>query len=324
MSQQTQAPEKVATPVQGTDGTSFSLTDGGLPLAVEVKQQPPGFAAPAALSKALVKVGVAKANLTPAKMIILGILAGAFIGFAAHLATTVATGWTIGGGAALFGLKKFFIGAVFSCGLMLVVIPGSELWTGNNLMAVALLDKKITMGQMLKNWSLVYLGNLIGSIFLAWIIAKSSGLLDGTVGGTAIKIASGKVSADITGMGHNYGYFFRAIGCNWLVCLAVMMAVAAKDIAGKVLGIFFPIMAFVTSGFEHAIANMYFIPAGIFAKGFDKAVAASGLSGDALGALNWGTMWTNNLITVTLGNLVGGAVFTAGAYWFLYVKSAKS
>lgn len=280
------------------------------------------FVPPAQLSQNLVNVGVAKASLNPVKMIVLGILAGVFIGFAAHLATTVATGWTIGGEAALFGLKKFFIGGVFSVGLMLVMIPGSELWTGNNLMTVALLEKKITFGQLMKNWSLVYLGNLIGSIILAFIIAKSTGLLDGAIGGTAIKIAAGKVSAAPQGLGHNYAYFFRAIGCNWLVCLAVMMALASKDIAGKVLAIFFPIMAFVTSGFEHCVANMYFIPAGIFAKGFDKAVAASGKSADALAALNWGTMWTNNLITVTIGNFVGGAVLVGVVYWFLYVKGS--
>lgn len=240
------------------------------------------------------------------------------------MATVVATGWTIGGSAALFGLKKFFIGAVFSCGLMLVIIPGSELWTGNNLMGVALLEKKITFGQMMKNWVLVYLGNLIGSIILAWGIAKMTGLLNGAVGGTAIKIAAGKVTANVPGLGHNVPYFFRAIFCNWLVCLAVMMAVASKDIAGKVLGIFFPIMAFVTSGFEHAIANMYFIPAGIFAKGYAAATSASGLDAAKLAALNWGSMWSQNLITVTLGNTVGGAILTAGVYWFIYVKGSSN
>ena len=280
------------------------------------------FIPPKQLSRELVKVGVAKAGLPAINMIALGILAGVFIGFAAHLATTVATGWDFGsGGADIFGLKKFFIGAVFSVGLMLVIIPGSELWTGNNIMFIALMDKKISFGQLMKNWSLVYIGNLIGSIFLAFIIAKSSGLLSGSVGGTAINIASGKVSA-LLPMGHNYGYFFRAIGCNWLVCLAVMMAVAAKDIGGKILAIFFPIMAFVTSGFEHCIANMYFIPAGIFAKGFDKAVTASGKSTEVLGALNWGSMWTNNLIVVTLGNLVGGAIMVGFIYWFIYVKGS--
>jgi len=176
---------------------------------------------------------------------------------------------------------------------------------------------------MMKNWTIVYIGNLIGSILLAFIIAKSSGLLDGAVGGTAIKIASAKVSSSVTGLGHNYAYFFRAVGCNWLVCLAVMFAIASKDIVGKVFGIFFPIMAFVTSGFEHCVANMYFIPAGIFAKAFPKAVAASGKSADVLSSLNWGTMWTNNIISVTIGNFLGGPLIVGIVYWYLYVRVEK-
>jgi len=276
------------------------------------------FLAPAEISKALVGVGEKKAGLPVWKMFLLGILAGVFIGFAAHLATVVSTGsfeW--------IGLKKFFTGAVFTVGLMLVIIPGSELWTGNNLMSVALFSRKITPGAMLKNWIVVYIGNLVGSIMLAFFISKSSGLLDGAFGGTAINIAYGKVSSSISGMSHNYGYFFRGIGCNWLVCLAVMMAIAAKDIGGKVWGIFFPIMAFVSSGFEHVIANMYFIPAGIFAKGFAAATKASGLSEAALSTLNWGTMWTQNIFIVTLGNFVGGALFTGGLYWLIYVKGTN-
>jgi len=279
------------------------------------------FLAPADLSKALINVGKAKANNSIGKLFVLGILAGVFIGFAAHLATVVATGWTIGGTAALFGLKKFFIGAVFSVGLMLVIIPGSELFTGNNLMTVALFNKNITFAQLLRNWGIVYLGNFVGSIALAWMIAQMSGLTNGAIGGTAIKIALGKVSTG--GDAHTSMYFFRAIGCNWLVCLAVMMAIAAKDIAGKVLAIFFPIMAFVTSGFEHCVANMYFLPAGIFSKSYEKAVAASGKSAEALAGLNWSTMVTNNLLIVTLGNIVGGALLTGVVYWWIFVKGTK-
>ena len=277
------------------------------------------FLPPAELAKAFVGVSKAKANNSIAKLFVLGILAGVFIGFAAHLATTVATGtW------AVFGLKKFFIGAVFSVGLMLVIIPGSELWTGNNLMFIGLLNKDISFGQLLRNWIVVYLGNFVGSVLLAWFIAKMSGLTGGIVGGTAINIAYGKVAATVTGGGaHNLMYFFRAIGCNWLVCLAVMMAVAAKDIGGKVLAIFFPIMAFVTSGFEHAIANMYFIPAGIFSKSYSSAVTASGKTIETLAALNWGSMWSNNLLIVTLGNFFGGAIFCATVYWWIYVRESK-
>jgi formate transporter len=282
------------------------------------------FLTPKELSMAFVGVSKAKAGNSAAKLFVLGILAGVFIGFAAHLATTVATGWTISGAAALFGLKKFFIGAVFSVGLMLVMIPGSELWTGNNMMIIGVLNKDITLGKMLRNWGYVFLGNFVGSILLAWFIAKMSGLTGGNVGGTAINIAYGKIAATVDGgVSHNVMYFFRAIGCNWLVCLAVMMAVAAKDIGGKVLAIFFPIMAFVTSGFEHVIANMYFIPAGIFSKTFPGAVAASGKTGSALATLNWGSFFTQNLITVTIGNFVGGAIFCGMVYWWIYVKESK-
>ena len=176
---------------------------------------------------------------------------------------------------------------------------------------------KLGFGGILRNWIPVYLSNLLGSIVLAWIIASASGLLNGNVGGTAINIALGKVAAD---QGHNYAYFFRGVGCNFLVCLAVMMAIAAKDISGKIWGIFFPIMAFVTSGFEHCVANMYFIPAGIFAKAFPSAVQASGKTTEQLAQLNWGAMWTNNLIIVTLGNIFGGAIFVGVVYYFVYVR----
>jgi formate transporter len=270
------------------------------------------FLAPVDLSKLLVSVGQKKAALSIGKMIALGILAGVFIGFAAHLATTVSTGgaefkWT--------GLVRFFTGAVFSVGLMLVIIPGSELWTGNNLMTVALMEKKITFGGMLRNWIPVYVGNLIGSIFLAWIIAKMSGLTNGPVGANAIGIASAKCSAAPMEL------MFRGIGCNWLVCLAVMMALAAQDITGKIFGIFFPIMAFVTSGFEHSIANMYFIPAGLFSKGFTNASA--GVTQKVFDALTI-SGFIKNLTWVTLGNLIGGAIFTGVVYWWIFVRGSEA
>jgi len=274
-----------------------------------------GFLPPVDLFKSLIAIGEKKASTDPMKLLILGVLAGAYIGFAAHLATTVATG-----SVEWLGVKKFLTGAVFSFGLMLVIIPGSELWTGNNLMAVALLEKRITFGGMMKNWFFVYLGNFLGSVMVAFFIAKSSGLLDGPVGATAIKIAFAKLTSAPEGLDHNYAYFFRAMGCNWLVCLAVMMALAAQDIAGKILGIFFPIMAFVASGFEHSIANMYFIPAGIFAKGFSSAVSLSGIPAEYLSILNWYDMWLNNIMVVTAGNFVGGTLFVAVAYWWLYIK----
>jgi formate/nitrite transporter len=276
------------------------------------------FLAPADLSKAFIGISKAKANNSIAKLFVLGILAGVFIGFAAHLATTVATGWDFGaGGAGVFGLKKFFIGSVFSVGLMLVIIPGSELFTGNNLMTIGAMNGDITWGQVLRNWAIVWFANLVGSVLLAWMIASMSGLTSGAVGATAINIAYGKVTAG--GDAHTMMYFFRAIGANWLVCLAVMMAIAAKDIGGKVFAIFFPIMAFVTSGFEHSVANMYFIPAGIFSKAYAGAVAASKAGSlEALEVLNWGTMFTSNVLIVTLGN-IGKTSDSSGVFLFKIV-----
>jgi len=274
-----------------------------------------GFLTPDVLYKEFVDIGEKKASMSAARLLLLGLLAGAYIGFAAHLATTVATG-----GFEWYGAKKFLTGAVFSFGLMLVIIPGSELWTGNNLMVISLFEKKITFAGMMRNWFYVYIGNFAGSVLVAVIIAWGSGLLDGVVGATAIKIAMAKVTVTPENLDHNVAFFFRAVGCNWLVCLAVVMAMAAKDVTGKILAIFFPIMAFVASGFEHSIANMYFLSAGIFAKGFTNAVSLSGISPEHLSVLNWTSIWTDNLITVTLGNFAGGTLFVAVAYWWLQVK----
>ena len=271
------------------------------------------FLNPKEIISKIIDIGEAKSHLSAKSLLILGMLAGIYIGFAAHLATTIATGE-----CAYFGLKKLLIGAVFSVGLMLVIIPGAELFTGNNLMTAALYKRKITTMQMLRNWTWVYVANFIGSIILAFLIARTTGLLSGEVGGTAIRIAYGKVAGSSADLNHWWAYFTRGILCNWLVCLAVMMAISATSINGKVWAIFFPIMAFVAAGFEHSVANMYFIPAGIFATHFQTAVDASGLSAEALSNLNWTTMWTQNLIPVTLGNIVGGGFFTGTVYAYLH------
>jgi len=181
------------------------------------------FLTPEELATSLVAWGEAKVKSSSLQLLVLGFLAGAYIGFAAHLATVVGTGdfsW--------IGMKKFMIGTVFSVGLMLVIIPGSELWTGNTMMTAAFLEKKISFSQVMRNWFWVYLGNLLGSIFLAWMIVSQTGIMDGVFGGTALQIASAKVSHEVAGHSHNWGYFFRAVGCNWLVCLAVLQAMAAK------------------------------------------------------------------------------------------------
>jgi formate/nitrite transporter len=271
--------------------------------------------APAAIANAFCTIGQTKANLSWFKMIVLGILAGAYIGFGAELATiaTYDAAQYVGQ-----GIAKFLFGSVFSVGLILVVIAGAELFTGNNLIVVGTLKGSVTVGKLLNSWVWIYVANFIGSLLLVWIMI-ATGLWktgDFGVGAKALAIANGKV---------NLGWgaaLARGIACNWLVCLAVWLAVAAKDVPGKILGIYFPIMAFVASGFEHSVANMYFVPMGIILKNNASVAAAAGLT-DKLANLNWGAFFINNLIPVTIGNIIGGAFFVATLYWYVYLRDAK-
>jgi len=253
------------------------------------------------------------------KLLVLGILAGAYIGFGGEISNMV------GHDAAQFvgaGLAAFIKGAVFSTGLMLVVIAGAELFTGNTMITMSVLDGKSRLSGLLYNWSIVYVGNFIGSVLLAYIVF-GSGLLEGpgvAVGAAALKTAAGKASLAF------WPAFFRGILCNWLVCLAVWMALTSRNTVGKVWAIFFPIMAFVASGFEHSIANMYFIPVGILVKGVNEVVAAAtaaGLAPDKLANVGLYGFFVKNLIPVTLGNIVGGGFFVATLYWVAYVRKPK-
>ncbi len=252
---------------------------------------------------------VAKTNATVWRLLILGILAGIYIAFGAAIATLVASD------AAKFlgvGLGKFFTGAVFSVGLMLVVIAGAELFTGNNLMLMSALDGRVPFGRVVYKWIVVYVANFIGSVIMAYLIL-GSGLWKNAnfaTGVTALKIANAKVNLA-------WGEaFIRGILCNILVCLAVWMALASAQIIGRIWAIFFPIMTFVALGFEHCIANMYFIPLGIMLKG-TEAASAAGLN---LANLTWGGFIFNNLIPVTIGNMIGGALVVGLLYWLVYVK----
>lgn len=265
---------------------------------------------PAAIADALSNtISLQKTNASYFKLIVLGILAGVYIAFGAGIATLVTSDLSkyIG-----IGLTKLIGGAVFSVGLMLVVIAGAELFTGNNLMLMSVLDKNVRFLRMLRKWGIVFAANFVGSVLFAFIMLqtdlwKSSDYLTGI---QALKIANAKVNLTFTSA------FFRAVACNWLVCLAVWMALASREIAGKILAIVFPIMTFVALGFEHSVANMYFIPMGIFLKG-TEAAAASGLD---LANLTWGHFLVGNLIPVTLGNIIGGSGFVGCLYWMVYVK----
>jgi len=277
-----------------------------------VRYKMQGFLAPGGIAETMVGVSKAKVNLSISRMILLGILAGAFIGFGSELATIATYDMPKYLGV---GFTKFIFGSVFSVGLMLVIIAGAELFTGNNLIIIRVLAHEGKLSGVFNSWFWVYIANFIGSLLLVWLMYATGLWKTGNlaVGAKALAIANGKVNLA-------WGEAFaRGIGCNWLVCLAVLMAVASQDIIGKIFGIFFPIMAFVTSGFEHCVANMYFIPMGLLLKGNTSVVAAAGLA-DKLGNLTIKGMFLNNLIPVTLGNIVGGSICVATVYWLVYLK----
>lgn len=259
------------------------------------------------------EVAVGKAGASWTRLTALGILAGAYIAFAAEASTMAA--YNLFADPALYGIGRALAGAVFAGGLMLVVVAGAELFTGNTLMAGAVAAGRITIGRMLRNWGIVYAANLVGSLLLVCMM-NSSGLWHASgdlLGAVAIKIAAGK-----TALGFESA-FVLGIMCNWLVCLAVWMAWSSESIGGKFAAIFFPIWLFVTSGFEHSVANMYYIPAGIVAKAVPAFAAKAGelgVSADALAGLNWHGFFVSNLIPVTLGNIVGGSFFVALVYMF--------
>ena len=271
---------------------------------------------PATVADSLTRtVCVAKTQASALKLTILGIFAGVYIGFGAELAIMVTHDMASFLGV---GMAKLIGGAVFSVGLMLVVIAGAELFTGNNLIFLSVLDRQVGVSRLLRNWTIVYFANLVGSLLLV-LLMYWSGLWKtdgGLVGAKALAIANGKVNLTFLQA------FARGIMCNWLVCLAVWMAVSARTVVGKVWAIFFPIMAFVASGFEHSVANMFFIPMGLVMKGQTAIVATAGLA-DKLSHLTIGGM-VMNLIPVTLGNIIGGAFFVATLYWVVYLRSAKS
>ena len=256
------------------------------------------FKSPVDTAKAVSAIGGTKNSAKVINLILLSFLAGAYIAFGGLLAEIANAGMLSAG--APVGLSKFVFGAVFPVGLILVVLAGSELFTGNVMyMTLGVLDGKASIGGLCKNWGLSWIFNFAGALFVAYVLAY----LGGVVADPAITAGATKVATTKVGLAWDKS-FIRAIGCNWLVCLAVYLAIASDDIIGKIAGIWFPIMAFVTIGFEHSIANMFFIPLGMF-------LGAEGVT--------WATMF-NNLIPVTLGNIVGGAIFVACIYYITYLK----
>lgn len=248
---------------------------------------------PAEIARLVETAGVAKAGLSTGQTLTLAVLAGVFIGFGGAAYTMVLTGADAG-----FGPARFLGGVVFSLGLILVIVGGAELFTGNALMVMAAVDRRITLSALLRNWGLVYLGNLVGSVGLALAFGLT-GLLDGPMGDTAQAIARGKAALDPGAA------FMRGVLCNALVCLAVWLTFAARTAAGKILAILWPISGFVLLGLEHSVANMYLIPQGMLA-GTEVTFGAA----------------LANLLWVTLGNILGGAGGVALAYRFAYLRQS--
>jgi formate transporter FocA len=260
-------------------------------------------------------VGVAKANFGPRRLFVLGVLAGAFIAMGAIFATTVITETS---GELPFGVVRLLAGLVFSLGLILVIIGGAELFTGNNLIVMAWASRRISTAKLLRNWLFVYLGNFIGSVFTALLLFFSGQykFSAGQVGVVALNIAKSKVSLE----------FSEAIAlgilCNALVCLAVWLTMSARSTTDKIVSIIFPISAFVAAGFEHCVANMYFVPIAIFIKSWapQSFWDMVGLTSADFLDLTWGRFFLNHLLPVTIGNIIGGTVLVGAVYWAVYLR----
>ena len=272
---------------------------------------------PSEVARAVETKGVAKATAAAFPTFVLGVLAGAFIAFGAVLSTVVGTGSELG-----FGPTRWLAGIAFSLGLILVVIAGAELFTGNNLVVMSLVERHITTAQLARNWTLVFAGNFVGALSIVagvWF-ARWWQLGEGATGASALSIAATKTALPFEVV------FVRGILCNALVCLAVWLAMAGKTVVDKVFAIIFPIAAFVALGFEHSIANMYFIPLGMLLEGepqvVEAATAAGSVGPEQLATLDAAGLGMN-LLAATLGNIVGGAVLVGLVYCFVYLRPQR-
>ncbi|HEU0246758.1 MAG TPA: formate/nitrite family transporter [Gaiellaceae bacterium] len=266
---------------------------------------------PASVARKAESVGVTKAQMAGLDVFVLAVLAGAFIALGAIFATTVSSG----GSALPYGVVRLLAGLTFSLGLVLVVVAGAELFTGNNLIVMAWASRRVSSARLLGNWGIVWIGNFVGAFATAIIVYFSEQYTfgGGAVGQTALSIASAKTSL---GFGEAV-----ALGmlCNALVCLAVWLTYGAHTTTDKILAVIPPIAAFVAAGFEHSVANMYFISIGLLIKTDDGFVSSLDPPPDLAG-LTWESFFLDNLLPVTIGNVVGGAVMVGAVYWFVYLR----
>lgn len=269
---------------------------------------------PTEMAKKAEDVGLKKANLDFWTLFALSILAGAFIALGAVFATTVSTG----GSALPYGINRVMTGLAFCLGLILVIVGGAELFTGNTLIIMGFMSGKIPLVRLLRNWGIVYLGNLVGSVLtaVAMFFSKQYTFAGGSVGLNILNIAEGKTS-----LGFVQAVVLGVI-CNALVCLAVWLTFSAGTTTDKILAIIFPITAFVAAGTEHSVANMYFIPIGLLVKFFGGAEFFESIGKTALDFpnLTMGNFFVDNLLPVTIGNIIGGAVMVGLIYWFIFLR----
>jgi formate transporter len=268
-------------------------------------------------------LGAQKAEMSFLRTFMLAVLAGAFIGLGALFATTVSSGTLPApdsGGSVPFGVVRLLAGLVFSLGLILVVVGGAELFTGNNLIVMAWASGKVTARRLLRNWGIVYLGNFAGSIGTAVLVflGRQYTFGNGATGITALKIAASKCDLG----------FVQAVAlgilCNALVCMAVWLSYSARSTTDKILSIILPIAALVAAGFEHSVANMYFIPYGLLIKDLDPGYTASvAAQVSQLDKLTWPAFLVGNLLPVTIGNIIGGAILVAAVYWAVFLRRRR-
>jgi len=272
---------------------------------------------PAEMASKAQDIGIKKAHIDFLGTFALAVLAGAFIALGCIFFTISQTGLNVS-----WGIGRVIGGLTFSLGLILVIVGGAELFTGNNLIIMAWASRKLSTWRVLRNWVIVYFGNLSGAVATALVVfwGQHYEMDNGAVGLTALNIGLGKVNLDFTQA------IILGILCNAMVCMAVWLTYSSRTTIGRIASIIFPISGFVAAGFEHCVANMYFIPFAILVKsGADSAFWQNiGVSPASYAGLEWGPFFLNNLLPVTIGNIIGGVVFVALVYWVIYLRNRET
>jgi formate/nitrite transporter len=271
--------------------------------------------APAQMAARAATAGAAKARLDALSLFTLAVLAGAFIALGAQLATLASLGPGLG-----FGPGRLLAGVAFSLGLILVIIAGAELFTGNTLLVIAWLAGKVSTADLLRNWTIVYAGNFVGALATVGLVyaTRQWQLAGARVGASAVAIADAKLA-----LGPVEAVAGGILG-NALVCLAVWLCFSARSNVDKVVSIVPPVAAFVAGGFEHSVANMYFVPMALLLRDEPTILAAGGFGADVGTTLTWGRFLAGNLLPVTIGNMIGGGVLVAAVYWLVYLRPARA